>query len=127
MTMTSSYGVHVCDAPATPVTALDTPTYAAPGQVVHLPETGLYGRVRLWWRCCGAVLVEMMTDPDDVECATTVTSRCRLDELTPPPAGVMYSVPCVGADWSLTLVCGHLAGEGCDCDTIAAEADGQDG
>lgn len=122
----SSYSVHRCAPDGTPMGALAGPVHAEPGRAVWCAETGLYGRVRLVWRCCGTALVEMITDPDDVECEQTVTSRFRLDELSPPPAGVLYSVPCVGASWSLYLPCGHLAGEGCDCDTLAAEADGEE-
>jgi hypothetical protein len=120
-----SYSIHQCDTDGAPLGALDGPAWADPGRPVHVPETGLYGRVRLVWRCCGAYLVEFMDDPDDAECATTHTVRVRLAELAPPPGDVMYSIPCIGAAWSLNLPCGHLNGEGCDCDTIAAEADDQ--
>jgi hypothetical protein len=124
--MMGSYSVHKCDPDGTELGALDGPPFAMPGRVVHLPDVDLYGRVRLWWRCCGAVLVEFMTDLDDLECADTVTTRHRLDEMAMPVLGVSYSVPCVGASWSLNLPCGHITGEGCDCDTIAAEAADQD-
>ena len=121
-----SYSEHACDTGGKPLGVLDGPAWAAPGKVVQLDGLELYGRVRLVWRCCGAVLVEMMAVPDDPECADTYTFRGTLAVLAPPREGVSYSVPCIGAAWSLILPCGHVTGEGCDCDTIAAEADAQD-
>lgn len=119
--------MHKCDVDGTPLGALDGPPFAEPGRVVVFKEAPhVYGRVRLWWRCCGAVLVEMMVYPWDPESTVTVTVRARLEELAPPPPNQPYIIPCLGAAWSLNLPCGHLAGEGCDCDTIAAEAAGQD-
>ena len=117
------YSEHRCDENGARVGVLEWPPFAAPGRVVRLDMTDLYGRVRLVWRCCGAVLVEMMAVPDDPECADTYTFRATRTVLAMPDEhGPSYSVPCLGAAWSLNLPCGHLAGEGCDCDTIAAEA-----
>lgn len=121
-----SYSVHACDADVSPLGVLDDPAYAMPGEPVIMTDTGLHGRVRLLWRCCGALLVESMRDPDDPESADTYTTRVTVNDVAPIPWGVSYSVPCVGAAWSLDLPCGHIVGEGCDCDTIAAEAADQD-
>ena len=117
-----SYSQHKCDANGVRVGALDGPAYAVPGEVVMFPETDTFGRVRLLWRCCGALLIECMSLPDDPESAATHTVRTVAGEITAIPWGTSYSVPCVGAAWSLHLPCGHIAGEGCDCDTIAQEA-----
>jgi hypothetical protein len=68
------------------------------------------------------VLVESMRDESDPECAETETGRYVLGALRRPVHGVSYSVPCIGAEWSMRLPCGDIVGEGCDCDTIAAEA-----
>ena len=117
-----SYSQHKCDANGAPVVANDGPVYTTPGEPVMFPETATFGRVRLLWRCCGALLVECMSLPDDPESAATHTVRATVSEIAAIPWGTPYSVPCVGAAWSLDLPCGHIAGEGCDCDTIAAEA-----
>lgn len=119
----SRAGKHICDKNGAPLGALDGPTFAEPGRVVWLADVDMFGRVRLWWRCCGAVLVEFMVFPDEPERAETYTARLRLDDLSMPPHGRSYSVPCAGSAWSLSLPCGHLKGEGCDCDTIALEAE----
>jgi hypothetical protein len=117
-----SYSEHKCDVNGAPVSATDGPQWADPRGVVQFPDVQMFGRVRLIWRCCGARLVECMTFPDDPERAETHTVRATLTELAEVEWGTSYSVPCVGAAWSLHLPCGHIAGEGCDCDTIAAEA-----
>lgn len=110
---------HVCDTDGAAVGALEWPPFADPGRAVQIDGSGEYGRVRSLWQCCGAVLVECLTPYGD---GTTTTERYRLDSLTAPAWGDSYSVPCVGAAWSLHLPCGHINGEGCDCDTIAVEA-----
>lgn len=120
-----SYSVHKCDPNGSPLGALDGPAYAVPGEPVQL-DSGLFGRVRLVWHCCGALLVECMSAPDDLDCPDTYTTRVTIPEVQPIPWGTPFSVPCVGAAWSLDLPCGHITGEGCDCDTIAAEAASQD-
>jgi hypothetical protein len=120
-----SYSEHRCDPNGAPMGALDGPAWASPGGVVSLPEAETFGRVRVVWRCCGALLVECMTFPDDSERAETHTVRVTHDDVAKIEWGTSYSVPCVGAAWSVNLPCGHIAGEGCDCDTIAAEAAGQ--
>lgn len=117
-----SYARHRCAEGSSPVDMSRWPVWADPGHVVHFRGSDDYGRVRLVWRCCGAVLVEEMTDQQDPECETTVTGSFVLSELRRPVHGRSYSVPCIGAAWSLYLPCGDIAGEGCDCDTIAAEA-----
>jgi hypothetical protein len=69
------------------------------------------------------VLVEFMTEPESETCPDTYTRALPVDMVDRVPDGVVsYSVPCVGAEWSADLPCGHINGEGCDCDTIAAEA-----
>lgn len=120
-------GKHYCRKGGAPVGVLEWPPFADPGRVVVGTTGGEFGRVRHAWRCCGSALVEYMADPDDPECADTFTLSVALPLLEMPPHGVSYSVPCVGAVWSLWLPCGHVNGEGCDCDTIAAEAASQDG
>lgn len=117
---------HTCDVGGKAMGVLEGPGYALPGDPVRLPGAGVFGRVRLIWRCCGAFLVECLADPDSDECADTYTLRVRAGELAPIPWRQPYSVPCIGAAWSLTLPCGDLAGEGCDHDTIAAQDDGPD-
>jgi hypothetical protein len=110
---------------------MDWPAFADPGSVVMDSdrldwEEASYGRVRMGFRCCGTVLVEFMTDPESETCAGTYTRALPVDMVDRVPDGVVYSVPCVGAEWSADLPCGHVNGEGCDCDTIAAEAADQD-
>lgn len=117
-------GRHYCRRGGAPVWVMDWPPYADPGRVVWDGSGERFGRVRLAWRCCGGVLVEYMTDPDDAECVDTYMLSVPLGVLQVPQEGVAYSVPCAGAAWSADLPCGHINGEGCDCDTIAAEADG---
>lgn len=121
-----SYSEHRCDAGGKALGVLDGPGYALPGDPVRLPGADAFGRVRLIWRCCGAFLVECMDTPEDPDAGGSHTIRVRAGELAPIPWAMSYSVPCVGAAWSLHLPCGHITGEGCDCDTIAAEAASQD-
>ena len=125
---------HICPVDGTPLAgALDGPGFAAPGEVVLIAGTdsgddpGVFGRVRLWWRCCGTAVVEHMADPASEDNPATYSAQYALSELSPVPPGVGYSVPCRGAAWSPDLPCGHVAGEGCDWDAIAAEAAGQGG
>lgn len=120
-----SYSEHVCDQGGKPLGLLEGPGYALPGDAVRLPEADTYGRVRLIWRCCGAFLVECMDTPDNPRAEGTHTMRVRARELAPVPWWARYSVPRVDAEWSPHLPCGDLAGEGCDCATIAAEAAAQ--
>lgn len=125
-------GKHYCRKGGAPVGVMDVPPFADPGRVVENTdrmdrEEPTYGRVRMLFRCCATVLVEFMTDPDDTACAGTYTRALPLDRVTRVPDGVAYSVPCVGAEWSATLPCGHVNGEGCDCDAIAVEAAQGDG
>jgi hypothetical protein len=115
-------GLHKCVAGGVRVDDNRWPVWADPGHVVKFPGSDEHGRVRFVWRCCGAILVEELDDQFNPACATTTTRRWELHELRRPVHGLSYSVPCVGAAWSLNLPCGHLAGEGCDCDTIAVEA-----
>lgn len=115
-------GKHYCRKGGAPIGVMDWPPYADPGRAVVDGTALEFGRVRHTWRCCGTALVEYMTDADDPECADTFTLPVALGLLSPVPDGVPYSVPCIGAAWSLWLPCGHVNGEGCDCDTIEAEA-----
>lgn len=120
-------GKHYCRKGGAPIGIMDIPPFTDPGRVVgngDRPEGGepTYGRVRMLFRCCATALVEFMTEPASVECADTYTVALPLDALRRVPDGVSYSAPCVGAQWSAALPCGHINGEGCDCDTIAAEA-----
>lgn len=117
-------GKHYCRNGGTPVKSLDIPPFALPGRIAqsddHLStEEPLYGRVRMLFTCCGTALVQFI---DDEWAGTTYTSAIALDMLSRIPNNVMVSVPCVGSKWSLHLPCGHINGEGCDCDTIVVEA-----
>lgn len=115
-------GKHYCRKDGAPVGVMAWPPFADPGMVVSDTVGEGFGRVRHAWRCCGSALVEYMDDQSDPECEGTHTLSVALPLLAPVPHGVPYSVPCVGAAWSVTLVCGHVNGEGCDCDTVAVEA-----
>jgi hypothetical protein len=120
-------GKHYCRKGGAPVGAMDVPPFADPGRVVQnndrlVWEAPSYGRVRLLWRCCGTALVEFMTEPDSDTCPDTYTLALALSALGRIPDGVSYSVPCIGAEWSADLPCGHINGEGCDCDTVAVES-----
>lgn len=117
-----SYSRHQCAPGSVSLGALVIPAYVLPGNPVFLGESETHGRSRFLWRCCGTLLVECMRTQDP-ECGDTYTIRVPVAEVEPVPWGTSYSVPCVGAEWSLYLPCGHVAGEGCDCDTIALEAD----
>lgn len=124
-------GKHYCRKGGTPVGVLDIPPYADPGGIVQnddraASEEPTYGRVRMLFRCCGTALVQFMTYPDDPDRADTHTDAIALDLLSRVPDDVMVSVPCIGAAWSADLPCGHVNGEGCDCDTIALESASQD-
>lgn len=118
-----SYSEHRHDEGGTSYYDLSEPAYAMLGEAVLMTDTGLFGRVRLLWRCCGALLVESLYDAESPD---TYTTRTTVGNVAPIPWGTPYCVPCVGAEWSLDLPCGHLTGEGCDCATIAAEAADQD-
>lgn len=117
---------HICPSGSRPVGVMAWPPFADPGSVVRVAgtesegDTGIYGRVRFAWRCCGTAVVEFLPDS---ETADTYSTRYPLGELLPPVPEVSYSIPCIGAAWSLHLPCGHVAGEGCDCELIALEAE----
>lgn len=113
---------HRCDPKGKRVGLLQVPTWCSPGEPVRVigPGEPLYGRARLVWRCCGTVVVEHLVSPDDSP--DTVSTRYLMSELEAPVWGESYAIPCIGAEWSVNLTCGHLAGEGCDCDLIALEA-----
>lgn len=120
-------GKHYCRKGGAPIRTLDVPPYRMPGSVVQNDdrlswEEPSYGRVRMVFHCCGTALVEFMAYPHNPVAPDTYTDRVALDKLSRIPEGVSYSVPCIGAAWSMDLPCGHINGEGCDCDTIAAEA-----
>jgi hypothetical protein len=120
-------GKHYCRKGGTPVAVMAWPPFADPGRVVmdsDRPdsEEPAYGRVRMGFRCCGTVLVEFMTNPNSETCPDTYTRALPVDMVDRVPDGMSYSVPCVGAAWSADLPCGHINGEGCACDTIAADA-----
>lgn len=105
---------HRCREGGAPVGIMDRPPWADPGSPVSLPDM-MFGRVRLVWSCCGTALVERMLAPDSDTDASTVTEAYALAELAHVPWGVSYSIPCIGAEWSVFLPCGCVAGEPCRC------------
>lgn len=117
-------GKHYCRKGGAPIGTLEIPPYRMPGGIVQSDdrlswEEPSYGRVRMVFRCCGTALVQFIDDSWE---GTTTTSAIALDMLSRVPDGVMVTVPCIGAAWTMDLPCGHINGEGCDCDTIEAEA-----
>lgn len=99
---------HVCDPDGQRMDWADWPAWMKPGAVVAILGTAGHGRVRMLWTCCGTLVVDRLNPRDD---SRTYLTRYALEDVRAIKWPESYSVPCIGAAWSLHLPCGCLAGE----------------